>query len=453
MNLKALILPDVEEFIKEKDFQGLRNLLVNFPPQTIAEVIRELDGTKKALVFRVLPTDLASDVLAELEGEEVRRIIEYMKRDEFIKLVESMDPDDRVALFEELPGDIVKELLREISPEEKRKTELLLNYPEDSCGRIMNPEFISVHENTLCSQALDKLLRYAKEFPEEVLYYIYITDRKGYLLRYTTLIDLIRSPADEPILNISYNALYVKANDSKEQAAQLILKYDLLAIPVVDSLGKLVGVITVDDVLDVIEEEATEDIYKFAGVVDPEDRYFDLGYVEKLKKRLPTIFGMLLLGNFSGIILDHFSSELSKFLVLSFFIPNLMNTTGVMGAQSATFSIRAIATGEFEMHLRQFVDYFRKELITSFMIAILVGLGISIVAYIRAPSYYALALAVSISMMISCIVANMVGFTLPILVRKLGFDPASVSAPLITTLGDVITLSSYFMIAKLLLGI
>ncbi len=449
--IKRFIVPEIKELIHQGNLQGLRKFLTQFHPIDILDSFEELSDIEKAIIFRVLPKEYAAEILSEMDPDEVEKLVKKLTDDEVIEIFESMDPDDRAELLDELPAEIARKILSSLSPEERRKTIILLNYPEDSCGRIMTPEFVEVQRGTTCGNALKKLIREAKHLPDEVLYQVYVVDDKKHLNGILELIDLIKSDKDTPVDDVMIFPHFVYAHDDQEEAARIIKEYNLIALPVVDSENKLLGVITIDDIVDIIEEEATEDMYKFAGVVDPEDQYFRLSQMEKLAKRLPTIIAMLILGNISGMILNYFQNELAKLIVLSFFIPNLMNTTGVMGAQSATFAIRAIATGEFELNLKAFLKYFMKELTTSLLIAIIVGLGMSIIAYLREPSFLPLAFVVSSAIMISAIVANMVGFTLPFLVKKLGWDPASISAPLITTLGDVITLTSYFLMAKIIL--
>lgn len=451
LSIKEFIVPEIKELIRSGNLQGLKEFLTQFHPVDILEAFEDLSDVEKAIIFRVLPKDYAAEILSEMNPEDVERLVKNLTDDEVISIFENMDPDDRVELLDELPAEIARKILSSLSPEERRKTVILLNYPEGSCGRIMNPEFVEIHKGATCGQALKKLIREAKDLPDEVLYQLYVVDDNRYLNGILEIIDLIKSDQNTPVEKIMLFPHFVYAHDDQEEAARIMKEYNLIALPVVDSENKLLGVITIDDIVDIIEEEATEDMYKFAGVVAPEDQYFRLPQIEKLKKRLPTIIAMLILGNLSGMILNYFQNELAKLIILSFFIPNLMNTTGVMGAQSATFAIRAIATGEFELNLKAFLRYFVKELTTSLLIAIIVGLGMSIIAYLREPSFYALALVVSSAIMISAIVANMVGFTLPFVVKKLGWDPATISAPLITTLGDVITLTSYFLMAKLLL--
>ncbi len=451
--IKSLIVPEIKELIRAGNLQGLKNFITQFHPVDILEAFEDLSDTEKAVIFRVLPKDYAAELLSEMDPEDVEKLVRKLKDEEVISIFEDMDPDDRAELLDELPVQIARKILSGLSPEERKKTMILLNYPEGSCGRIMTPEFVEVTMDTTAGETLKKLIREAKELPDEVLYQVYVVDDKRRLNGIVELIDLIKARKDEPITNLMLLPRYVYATEDQEKAARIIQDYNMIAVPVVDSENKLLGVITIDDVIDIMEEEATEDMYKFAGVVDPEDQYFRLSQWEKMKKRLPTILAMLILGNISGMILNYFQHELAKLIILSFFIPNLMNTTGVMGSQSATFAIRAIATGEFELNFRAFLRYFFKELTTSFLIALIVGAGMSIIAYLREPSFIPLAIVVSSAIMISAIVANMVGFSLPFIVKKMGWDPATISAPLITTLGDVITLTSYFLMAKVILNL
>jgi magnesium transporter len=250
---------------------------------------------------------------------------------------------------------------------------------------------------------------------------------------------------------ISENIISVSAYDDREIAAKIMKDYDLLVLPVVDKENRMLGVITIDDVVDIIEEEATEDIYRFVGLVDPEARYFDLSYKEKILKRLPAIILMVILGNISGFVLNSYEKIIAHLTILTFFLPNLANTTGIIGSQASAFTIRAIATGEIERSLRAFLKLFFKEFSTILIISTIIALGMFIIALLRGDFYIKLALVVALTSIISSIIANTFGFITPIILRKMNIDPAGTDIPLITTIGDALTYSTYFTLAKIIL--
>jgi magnesium transporter len=449
LRISQLLLPEIIEAIEEKDFKSLKVLVQNLHPFDIAEIIEDLEPSKAVIILRLLDSEKCSDVITYLEGYKLEEIIKTFSDKQLLEIFEEIDDDDKIALFEELPPALVQKIIS-ILPKEERDIALkLLNYPEDSCGRIMNTEFLAIEENVTIEQALE-IIR-SSDISDEALLGIFIISKDNKLKGYAKLTKIVRSDKNLKLSDISENILYVSAYDKREIAAQIMKNYDLLILPVVDKENRILGIITIDDVMDVMEEEATEDIYRFVGLVDPEAKYFELSYKDKVLKRIPAIFIMIVLGNFSGWVLNSFDKIIAHLTVLTFFLPNLANTTGIIGSQASAFTIRAIATGEIERNLRAFLKFFWREFSTILLISIFVALGMFIIALFRGNFYINLAFVVSLSSIISCIVANTFGFITPIILRKMNIDPAGVGIPLITTIGDIITYTAYFTLASLIL--
>lgn len=449
MRISYILLPDIIEAIEEKDFKSLKALVQNLHPFDIAEIVEDLEPTKSILILRLLDSEKCSDVLTYLEGYKLEEIIKSFPDKQLIELFEEIDDDDKVALFEELPPSLVQKIISILPKEEKETALKLLNYPENSCGRIMNTDFISIDEEKTINEVLN-IIR-DSDISDESLVSIFVISKDGKLKGYAKLTAIVRSSEQVKLGNISENIVSVSAYEDRKVAASLMKDYDLLILPVVDKENRILGVITIDDVVDVLEEQATEEIYKFVGLVDPEAKYFMLSYKDKILKRLPAIFIMIVLGNLSGFVLNSFEELIAHLTILTFFLPNLANTTGIIGSQASALTIRAIATGEIERSLRAFFKLFWNEFSTTLLISLMIAIAMFIIALIRGDFFIKLAIVVSLSSIVSSLVANTFGFLTPIVLRKFRIDPAGASVPLITTLGDIITYTTYFTLAKIIL--
>lgn len=449
MRISYVLIPEIIEAIENKDFKSLKALVQSLHPFDIAEIIEDLEPNKAVLILRLLDTEKCSDVLTYLEGNKLEEIIKSFSDKQIAELFEEIDDDDKVALFEELPPYLVQRIISILPKEEKEVALKLLNYPENSCGRIMNTDFVSIEEDLSVFQAIETIKK--SDVSDEALVSIFVITKEGKLKGYVKITKLLRSDFNMKLSEISENIISVSAYDDREIAAKIMKDYDLLVLPVVDKENRMLGVITIDDVVDIIEEEATEDIYRFVGLVDPEARYFDLSYKEKILKRLPAIILMVILGNISGFVLNSYEKIIAHLTILTFFLPNLANTTGIIGSQASAFTIRAIATGEIERSLKAFLKLFFKEFSTILIISTIIALGMFIIALFRGDFYIKLALVVALTSIISSIVANTFGFITPIILRKMNIDPAGTDIPLITTIGDALTYSTYFTLAKIIL--
>ncbi len=435
--------------IDEKDFKSLKALVQVLHPFDIAEIVEDIDPSKSIIILRLLDSEKCSDVITYLEGDKLEEIIRKFSDKQLLEIFEEMDDDDKVALFEELPPNLVQRIISILPKEEKELALKLLNYPENSCGRIMNTDFIAVEENSSIEQVLEVVRN--SDVSDEALLGIFVVSRDKKLIGYAKLTKILRSSKNSKIAEVSENISYVLAYDKREVAAKIMKDYDLLVLPVVDKENRILGVITFVDVVDVMEEEASEEIYRLVGLVDPEAKYFELSYKDKILKRIPAVFVMIILGNFSGWVLNSFENVIAHLTILTFFLPNLANTTGIIGSQASAFTIRAIATGEIERNLKAFLKFFWKEFSTALLISIAIAFGMFLIALFRGKFFLDLAIVVSLSSIVSCITANTFGFLTPIILRMLRIDPAGVDIPFITTIGDIITYITYFTLANLIL--
>lgn len=451
IDIKRVLIPDIKEFIKERELDQVKEFLKYLKPQDIADLLslEDFEPAEKALLFRLLDKDIASHVFSELHFDDQEKLLKYLSSSETISLLEDMDPDDRARLFDELPPNIVKQLLLKLPPEEREETIKLLNYPPDSVGRAMTPDVLEVTEEMTVDEVIDKIRKAAQEV--ETIYDIYVVDNQNKLIGKVDLKSLVLSPGNRKIKEImERDPVYVRAQDDREKAAKLIKKYDLISIPVVDNENKLLGIITVDDVLDIMEDEATEDMYKLAAMEAPEieEEYFRLSPLERVKKRIPWLVGLLIAEIASSSVLKKFDKTLSAIVSLAFFIPMLTDTGGNVGSQAVTLIVRALATGEIDE--KKLGKVILKEILTSFVLALPLSLVGFVIAYLVSTSLH-VAFVVAFALLVVVVLSNTVGLLLPLFFRLFKIDPAVSSSPLITTVVDILGLLTYFTLATLLL--
>ncbi|MDH7576857.1 MAG: magnesium transporter [Bacillota bacterium] len=435
--------------LERKSFLELKDLLARLNPADLAEFISLAPLEQKATIFRLLEKPQAVDVFEFLEVEEQQELLHGFHKTPLIEILEEMSPDDRARLLDEMPAGVAKKLLAEISQEEREMTSLLLGYRENSAGRIMTPEFVDLKSNLTVGQALARIRRIGGE--KETIYYGYIIDEKRQLLGVTSLRELVLADPSEPINKImNEQVISVSVDDDQEKCADYIKKYDLLAIPVVDRESRLVGIITVDDILDILEEEATEDFHRTSGVAPIEIDYPRAGVSMLWKKRIGWLLILLVTDFLSSSVIAYFEKAIQAVVALAFFIPMLIDTGGNTGTQSATLIIRGIATGQLEM--RDWLAVVWKEL----RVGLLLGLALGIIVYVRGFFWRGgpeIGFVVGLTMIVLVIWTNLVGAVLPMVLIKFKLDPAVVSSPFITTASDVTGLVIYFSIAKWILGI
>ena len=409
----------VSELIHEKKLFELKNFLTKLLPFDITELIEPLETGEKVILFRLLNKEVAAEVFSLLEHDDQEELLTHFSMDTVKQIVEEMDPDDRADLFDELPEKMVKTLTRLLSSEERRVVNRLLGYPEDSAGRLMTPELIELKSDWTAEQAIVHIRNTGLD--KETIYNSYVVDERGTLIGIVSLKDLLLASPRTLISGImTTNFVSVQTTDDQEEVARVLADYDLNAIPVVDLGRKLVGIITVDDILDVIHEEASEDVYRMAGMEAPEEPYFSTGFLVLGRKRALWLVVLLVMSYLSSVVLKHYSAILQIIIPLAFFIPMLTGTCGNTGMQSATLIIRGLATGEIE--LEDFLRiFFRETLMGGFLGVILGAFAFVRARFVEIDPF--IGIAVGSAVFISVIAANIIGTVLPLILKKLRIDP------------------------------
>lgn len=440
-------LEELEQLLEARDFHALKGFL-NMHPPDIADLINRLEPRNRTIIFRFLQKDTAVEVFEHLDTAVQSEILSGFHDERIISMVDSMSPDDRARLFDELPATVIKRLLFEMTHEEWEATSALLGYREHTAGRVMTPEFVDLKSYMTVKSALERIKTVGKD--SETIYYLYVIDETRHLLGVVSLKKIVLSDPDVKIADImNKDVIKATTDDDQETVAKLIQDYDFLAIPVVDKEGRLVGIVTVDDVVDIMEEEATEDMLKIGGIEVTEKGYFESSVTNNFKRRIGWMLLLLGLNTLTGYIILGQKRILEGIVVLSAFIPILIGSGGNAGSQSSTVVIRGLAIGEIEV----------KDALTIILREISLGLGIGILLGVVATLWaywlqgnWTIAIVVGMSFIFVITVATTIGTLLPIVVKKLGFDPALIATPLITTTIDVTALLIYFMIAGKFLG-
>jgi magnesium transporter len=437
-----------EELIKNKSWSALRRELEDMDPILIADAIEELSDQDDIILFRLLPREQAKNTFQYLSHDKQEQIIEGLAKNvsKLSGLLNDLDPDDRTAFFEELPGKITHRLIQLLSPEERSIAIRLLGYPEHSIGRLMTPEFVAVKPEFTVAQALNHIREHGRD--SETLNLIYVIDENWKLIDDIRIREIILAQPDQLIKDLmDEHFVSLNAFDDQEVAIRVFQDQDRIALPVIDSDGLLIGIVTVDDVMDVVEEETTEDFHKFgsfqAAIVNPlKAKVFFL-----YQKRIVWLIVLVFMNIFSGAALSSFEKVIQSAVSLIFFLPLLIGSGGNAGAQSATLMIRSLAIGDVEMK-----DWFRligKEFLVSFLLGVTMAAGVSLIASVRAPEYIFI---VATTMVIAVMAGSLIGMLLPFIFTKLKLDPAAASAPLITSIADITGVMIYFTIASWYFG-
>lgn len=447
--LKELLRPEIEDIIKQRRWKDLRIGLEGWEPAEIAELLLEIEKEYKVLLFRALPREVSTQVFSHIDSEEHDQLLEELTDGETRRLLADMPPDDRTALLEELPAKVTKSLLNMLSAEDLKEARYLLGYPEESIGRLMTPDFVAVQQDFTISETLDHIRKFGKD--SETIYRVYVTDDNGRLIDDILLKNIILSSEDRKISDLMDDSfLSLSAFDDREEAVRMFEKYDVLALPVVDSNGYIVGIVTFDDIYDVSEEEATEDFQRTSGINPLDQSYLSASIFKLYFKRIPWLMAMVFANFITASVISHYDYVTVALVSLVAFIPLLTGTGGNSGTQSATLIIRGIATDDIRYN--DWLKVFRKELI----VGLLLGLSLAVVAFLRgfleSDDGMQIAWIISVSLIVLILWANIVGSLLPILLHKLNLDPAVISGPLITTLVDVSGLLIYFNLAIYMMG-
>ena len=447
--LRQLVCNQLAILLEQSNLQGAKALLVPVQPVDIAEAIEGLPESMQVIAFRLLLKEEAIAVYENLDSTVQQSLVEQFKQQEVRDIVDQMSPDDRARLFDELPAKVVRRLLEQLSTEERQNTALLLGYEEDTAGRIMTPEYISLKQTLTVGQTLEKIRTLATA--SEIVYYLYVTDGFRRLVGIVSLRDLVLSSTDISLEEVMTKAIVsVNTIDDQEEVARVIQRYDLLAVPVVDNEQRLVGVVTVDDVIDILEEEATEDIYASGGVQADGDNYFQTNLLTVARKRVMWLLILLLTNTVTGTIIKSQVGLLEQMAILTAFIPLLTGTGGNVGAQSSTVVIRGLNTDDIkDLGAGQVI---LRELMAGALLGLALGLLATVWAY-GLQGNWLVSICVGISLVAIAILASVAGSALPFVFRSFGLDPALMSAPFITTAVDVVGVLIYFSIARLILGL
>ncbi|MEL7036096.1 MAG: magnesium transporter [Cyanobacteria bacterium J06592_8] len=449
--LRELVRTQLQVLLEREDLQAAKAILVPVQPADIAEAIEGLPETMQVIAFRLLSKDEAIEVYEQLDSSVQQSLCEKFKRQEVVDIVDKMSPDDRAKLFEELPAAVVRRLVSQLSPTERQTTALLLGYEAGTAGRIMTPEYISLKEHYTVGESLERIRSLANV--TETIYSLYVTDSDRKLTGILSLRDLVTAQLDQTIGEIlNRDLVCIQTDTDQEEVARIIQRYDFLAVPVVDSEQRLVGIITVDDVLDILEQETTEDIYALGGVQSEGDNYFQVNLFTAARRRVVWLFVLLLTNSVTGGIITAQEDVLQRVVVLAAFIPLLTGTGGNVGAQSSTVVIRGMNTDEIWKIGP--VRVILREAAAGAMLGTILGLLATVWAYLFIVNgNLAVSLTVGISLVAISILASIAGSALPFLFRSFGLDPALMSAPFITTAVDVLGVLIYFNLARVILQI
>jgi magnesium transporter len=456
-----LILPEIRSLIAARDFNGLRDIFKEWPPADVADVILDLPDDEQVILFRVLPTALAADVFEYIGIEEQQKLLRAMAHEQVVGILNEMSPDDRTALLEELPSAASRQLIRLLTPEERRIAQALLGYPEGSAGRLMTPDFIAVNEDWTVKEVLDYVREYGRD--SETLNVLYVVDEQGKLIDDVRIREFLLRPLTAKVSEIrDQTFIALRVNDSQEDAVNIFRKYDRSALPVVDSNNVLVGIVTIDDMLDVAEEEATEDIQKIGGMEALDEPYMRISFYQMIRKRAVWLVVLFLGEMLTATAMASYQDELARALVLALFLPLIISSGGNSGSQASTLMIRAMALDE--VHLRDWWRVMGRE----FQAGLALGGILGVIGIIRVgawamigekyfhhqpygPHWPLIGLTVGIALVGVVLWGTLAGSMLPFVLRRLGADPATSSAPFVATLVDVTGLIIYFSIAFLIL--
>ncbi len=445
--MQTLPITQAHDLIAQKDWNALRTMLARFPAPEISELLFEVDPTARAVLFRLLPRETASEVFALLEGEEQNKLLKELTQEETRALLADLSPDDRALLFEELPGPVTQKLLNLLSPEDLQETRHLLGYPPESVGRLMTPDYIAVRPEWTIAQVLEHVR--AKGRDSETADVLYVVDSSWKLLDALDLRRFILAPLDtrvEEIMDMQFIAL--QATEDREEAVRMMDRYGLAVLPVVDTTGTLIGIVTFDDVLHVAQAEATEDFHKGAAITPLRGRYTEARFALLYRKRIGWLLALVFMNIFSGAAIASFEETIAANVALVFFLPLLIDSSGNAGSQASTLMVRALAVGH--VHLGDWWRLLRKELFIAVTLGLTMAAAVSIVGIFRAGPEIALVVALTMALVVT--VGSLIGTLLPFLLSRLKLDPATASAPLITSLSDISGVLIYLSLATAMLG-
>ncbi len=456
-----ILEPEIRSLIEARNFSALREVFREWPPADVAEVILDLPEHQQVIIFRVLPHALAADVFEYLDFEAQQKLLRGMAHEQVVAILNEMSPDDRTALLEELPSAAARQLIRLLTPEERRVATALLGYPENSVGRLMTPDFIAIKENWTVRQVLDYVREHGQD--SETLNVVYVVDDEGKLIDDLRIREFLLRPLDARVSDFrDHTFVALNVTDSQQDALNVFRKYDRTALPVVDSNGVLVGIVTIDDMLDVAEQEATEDIQKFGGVEALDEPYMRISLWKMIRKRAGWLVILFLGEMLTATAMATFQDEIARAVVLALFLPLIISSGGNSGSQASTLIVRAMALGEITLR-----DWWRvalREIQAGLSLGAILGtIGILRVALwsivgekyfhrqLYGPHWPLVALTVGLALVGVVLWGSLSGSMLPFILRRAGADPAASSAPFVATLVDVTGLIIYFSIALVIM--
>ena len=453
-----LVEKAILKMLEDKKYATLKDILVTMNPSDVAGLFDGLEDKQIPLMFRLLPKELAAETFVEMEPDAQELLIQGFSDNELKEVLDELYVDDAADIVEEMPANVVKRILKNADPEMRSSINQILRYPEYSAGSIMTTEYVSLRPNMTVEEAILRIRRQGVD--KETIYTCYVTDKDRTLLGMVTVKDLLLADDDEtPVEEIMItNLISVTTQDDQEEVARMLGKYDFLALPVVDKENRMVGIVTFDDAMDVMVEEATEDMELMNAITPSEKTYLRSSAWELFKNRIPWLMLLMLSATFTGLIITSFEDALAQVVVLTAFIPMLMGTGGNSGSQSSVTVIRSLSLGELKF--RDIGIVLWKELRT----AIMCGVVLAAVCFVKIwlvdklmmgndGITFAVDLVVCLALCVTVIIAKIVGGTLPLVAKVLGADPAVMASPFITTIVDAVSLLVYFMFAKMLLPI
>lgn len=452
IQVNVTLTETIKVLLEEKKYSTLRDILTTMKPFDIAAVFEELQDEKTPILFRILPKELAAETFVEMDEDTQEFLIHGFSDNELKEVVDELFVDDAVDLIEEMPANVVKRILRQADKETRRQINELLKYPEDSAGSIMTTEFISLRPDMTAEMAIKRIRRTGVD--KETIYTCYVNDDYNRLIGITTVKDLLLADEDDLVKDMmEENVISVHTLDDQEMVARIFSDYDFLALPVVDNEQRIVGIVTIDDAIDVIREEATEDIEKMAAVLPSDKPYMRTSVWGIYKKRVPWLLVLMLSATFTSTIISAFDGMLASVIILSSFIPMITGSGGNAGSQASVSVIRALSLGEIEF--KSMFKVLWKEL----RVAALCGLTLAAANFVKLMVFdlrgnenaVVIALVVSLTLVGTIIMAKIVGSSLPLLSSKIGLDPAVMANPLISTVCDSLSLLIYFGVASTLL--
>lgn len=447
--LRELVRSQLQALLEQDNFRGAKALLVPVQPADIAEAIEGLPETMQAIAFRLLSKNEAIEVYENLDSPVQQALIEDFKRQDLIDIVDKMSPDDRARLFDELPAKVVRRLLEQLSLQERKATALLLGYEAETAGRIMTPEYVALKENWTVERALNHIR--AQADLSETVYYLFVTNFARQLTGILSLRQLVIGQAEQTIGEImTREVVSAQTSDDQEEVARMIQRYDFIAVPVVDTENRLVGIITVDDVIDILEEEATEDIYNLGGVQSGGENYFQSNLLDVARKRVVWLSIPLCTNTITAGIIVAAQGNILKVAALAAFIPLLIGSGGNVGAQSSTVVIRGLNTDE--LNIRDAAKVIIREATAGAFLGLMLSVAVTLWAYFVLSNTLPVSLTVGLSLLGISVLASSAGAGLPFLFQSIGLDPALMSAPFITTIVDVLGVLIYINLARSIIG-